>query len=200
MLEKIEIANKNKKAEEVSQLMVTLKADRSAFVKVRNKLLSDSFDHHDISNDGILSEAESTLVFEHITQEKRDHDKILSLIEVRRELAFDLGMSKQIFENIDIPNEEAIRKKLEEEEKAEAKRQKDDIEKALSKALEDYRANKEARNKVAFGVLDASKNGRVEKKEFLAAFDPTSDIHDKFMDALGLCLTTATKATIEAEM
>lgn len=188
------------KTEEVAQLMTKIKASRQAFKKVRDNLLKDSFDHHDVSGDGILSEAESSTVFTHITEEKREHDKILCLIEVRKELAHDLGMSKKVFENIEIPNEEAIKKKCDEEEKAEARRQKEDIQKNLDKALDDYRANKVARDKVAFGILDQSKNGRIEKKEFLAAFDPTTEIHEKFMEALGLCLTTATKAATEAEM
>lgn len=199
-LEKLEVLEKSKKTEEAVQLRTKIKASRQAFKKVRERLLKDSFDHHDVSGDGILSEEESSTVFTHITQEKREHDKILALVEVRKELAHDLGMSKRAFENMDIPNEETIRKKCEDAEKDEAKRQKADIQKALDKALEDYRLNKVARDKVAFGILDQSKNSRIEKKEFLAAFDPTSEIHEQFMEALGLCLSTATKASTEAEM
>lgn len=199
-LTKLNKAQKDKNVEEVTLINTRIKANRGAFKKVREKLLADSFNHHDISGDGILSEDESKLVFTHITEEKRGHDKVLADDEVRRELAFDLGQSRKLFDGIDIPNEEEIRKKIESEEKAEATRQRADIEKDMKKALEDYQANKAARDKVAFAILDASGNGRIEKKEFLAAFDPTSEVHDKFMGALGLCLTTATAAGTEAAL
>lgn len=195
-LDELKVLRSEGKVEECEALNKKIAANRQAFVKVREKLLKDSFDHHDISGDGILSEDESSIVFQHITEEKRGHDKILALIEVRRELAFELGMSKKAFQNMEIPNKEQIQKRIEDDKadiKKEAARERAHIEEDMNKALADYQANKVARDKVAFGILDASGNGRIEKKEFLAAFDPTSEVHDKFMDALGLCLTTATK-------
>merc|ERR1719253_2237903 len=36
-----------------------IKAKREAFDKVADRLLKESFDHHDISGDGVLSEDES---------------------------------------------------------------------------------------------------------------------------------------------
>jgi len=43
------------------------------------------------------------------------------------------------------------------------------------------------RDKAAFAVLDTSSDGRIQKKEFLAAFDSTSDVYEAFLTALGLC-------------
>jgi Ca2+-binding EF-hand superfamily protein len=173
-------------AAEAKVVYTQLQSKRQAFVKVRIQLLTDSFKHHDKSGDGKLSEEESKIVFTHITQEKRGHDQVLANECVRKELMADLGMNKLVFEAVNIPSEDEIKKQYDTEEKAEAEMQYDDVKKKVDQLLADYTKNKEARDRAAFMVLDKSRDGRINKKEFLEAFDPTSPLHVAFMSALGL--------------
>lgn len=165
----------------------SIKANRTAFKVTAEKLLNSCFDHHDVSGDGILSKEESANLFGYIVAENSDYLSTMAKAETRRMLAEDLGMSKKMFDKYDIEDEEVVRKKLEEGKKAEAKRNMADIDAGMKKAIESYKAEKLVRDKAAFAVLDTSSDGRIQKKEFLAAFDSTSDVYEAFLTALGLC-------------
>lgn len=174
------------KTDEVKTKSTEITAKQEAFKKVRDRLLKDSFDHHDVSSDGILSKEESSKVFDHLTEESRGHDAALAKAEERRLLAVDLYMSKRMAGDAkaDSAQVKEYAKMSQEETKAAIA----NIEKQMQDALADYRANKAKRDEVAFLVLDKTRDGRIQKVEFLAAFDPENEVHGTFMAALGLVI------------
>jgi len=112
----------------------SIKANRTAFKVTAEKLLHASFDHHDVSGDGILSKEESANVFANIVAENSGYLSTMAKAEERRILAEDLGMSKKMFDKYDVEDEESVRKKLEDAKKAEAKRNMADIDAAMKKS------------------------------------------------------------------
>merc|ERR1719253_112190 len=163
-----------------------IKAKREAFDKVADRLLKESFDHHDISGDGVLSEEESKKVFEHLVEEKSERDATMAKSEQRRIMAAELGLQRGFFKKEDIKNEEEVQKGAENIVKEEFTAKISEIQKRMERNLADYRANKAERDKVAFEVMDTSNDGRIVKKEFLSAFEAGSEINQKLMAALGL--------------
>lgn len=175
-----------KDAEKEQAMKAMIKAKREAFDKVADRLLKESFDHHDISGDGVLSEEESKKVFEHLVEEKSERDATMAKSEQRRIMAAELGLQRGFFKKEDIKNEEEVQKGAENIVKEEFTAKISEIQKRMERNLADYRANKAERDKVAFEVMDTSNDGRIVKKEFLSAFEAGSEINQKLMAALGL--------------
>merc|ERR1711907_749815 len=92
-----------------------MKSKRTAFKVKAERLLKECFEAGDISGDGFLSKEESARIFAKITDQQSDYLAIIAKEETRRILAAELGVSKKVFEAIDVQDEEAVRKKLEEE-------------------------------------------------------------------------------------
>lgn len=175
-----------KDQEKLEAMKAMIRAKREAFDKVAARLLKESFDHHDISGDGVLSEEESKRVFEHIVEEKSERDATMAKSEQRRIMAAELGLQRGFFKKEDIKNEEEVQKGAENIIKEDFKAKVGEIEERMKRNLADYRANKAERDKVAFEVMDTSNDGRIVKKEFLAAFEAGSELNKKLMAALGL--------------
>lgn len=163
-----------------------MKANRGAFKVTADRLLTECFKAGDVTGDGFLSKEESAKVFAIIVDEKADYLTIMASEEQRRVLATELGMAKKVFDKYDVQDEAAVKKQIEDEAKSEVKRSADEIDKGMKAALANYKAQKTGRDKAAFAVLDKSGDGRVNKKEFEAAFDTTTDTYEAFLTALGL--------------
>lgn len=168
----------------VSAMQTTTKAKRTAFKVEADKLLRECFDASDESQDGVLSKEESAKMFAAIVDVQGKFLPILVKEEQRRILSHELGFSKAMFTTYDIANEEAVRKQVEDDAKSEAKRNSEAIDKLVKDALADYKAQKQSRDAAAFKVLDKSGDGQVIKKEFMAAFNPDSEICEAFRGAL----------------
>lgn len=173
-------------AKGIAEKQKDMKNKRTAFKVKADRLLKEVFEAGDTSDDGFLSKEESSKVFATLVNEESEYMTLMAKEEQRMILADELGMSKKFFDSVELENEDAIRKKLEDESKAEAKRGSEEIDKAMKAKLADYKAQKLGRDKAAFAVLDTSSDGRINVKEFKAAFDTTSETHEKFMAALGL--------------
>jgi len=171
-----------------------VKANRGAFKVTADRLLIEVFQAGDASGDGFLEKEESAKVFANIVDEQAEYITIMVNEEQRRMLATELGMAKKVFDKYDVQDEEAVKKQIEDESKSEAKRSADEIDKGMKAALANYKAQKTGRDKAAFAVLDKSGDGRINKKEFQAAFDTTTDTYEAFFTALGLFEAPAPKA------
>lgn len=177
-----------------------MKSKRTAFKVKADRLLKECFEAGDVSGDGFLSKEESARVFAKITDANADYLAIIAKEETRRILASELGVSRKVFETIDVQDEEAIIKKLEEQSKEEARRNAASIDQGMKDALESYKAEKKGRDEAAFKVLDKSGDGKISTKEFINAFDTTSDTYEQFLTALGLFDAPAAAAAPAAEM
>jgi len=178
---------KKKDSAGVVKLNTEIKANRGAFKVKGDGLLKDCFEAADTSEDGYLTKEEAAKLFNTLVAEQGEYLGIMAKAEQRRMLARELGMSKKMFAMYDVEDEEAVKKQMEDDAKEDARKGAEEIDKAMQEALANYKAQKKSRDAAAFKILDKTGDGRVEKKEFLAVFDSTSDIYEAFLTALGLC-------------
>jgi Ca2+-binding EF-hand superfamily protein len=169
--------------EEIVEKVTEMKANRGAFKIISEKMLKEAFDCVDANDDGLICKEESQKLFACIVDENSQHLATMAKAEVRRLLARNLAFTKKM---CDAPDEEAMKKQLEEEQKEDARREYEEIDRDMNTAIETYKKNKETCDKAAFKVLDASGDGRITRKEFMATFDPESNTYQGFLAALGL--------------
>lgn len=180
------LLKKDDSLKEVQQKQIEIKGNRGSFKVTAGRLLNECFSAWDTTGDGFLGPDESAKAFAFVIDEKAEYLGTMAKQEQSRMLADTLGLSAAMFDKFDCDDEAAVKAKLEEDKKAEAKRTGEEIDKAMVAAIEDYKKNKDIRNKVAFAVLDRSSDGRINKKEFMQAFDTTTPVYDQFLTALGL--------------
>jgi hypothetical protein len=187
-LKEIEALNREGKKEEAADKQKDLTTDRTAFGVTSQRLLKEVFDFGDSDSDETLSPEESKKVFEYIVDEKADYISVIMESETRRSVAHQLGLSRRFMEVMKMDEAEMTEELKAEKKLLEMQAAKDsaEVEKSMKEALDNYKAQKHSRDKKAFEVLDTGKDGRISKKEFMAAFDPSSDTYKKFLEALGL--------------
>lgn len=170
--------------------MAGVKERTEAFTKQTQGLLSQSFDHHDIKGDGVLSKEESAKLFENFVNGKSESDK--KLVKSSGNKVFKAQIAAIIAE-AKKDGDAAYASKVTAEDR---KRMSDNfkmsrarLDTQMKAAVEAYRKDKKNRDAAAFAVLDVSKEGSINKKEFLAAFEEESEKHSEFMAALGFEIT-----------
>lgn len=139
---------------------------------------SKSFEYHDKDNSGHLDVPEAKRLFRNYVtlyidfHERNDVNMIKSQIaQEAKIMAPMLGMmgagSKEEMKQQEKAAIAAVRKKL-------------------KKKRDNYRSNKAAMDEVAFQILDHSKDGKVQRKDFVDSLTPKTEMYSNMHVALGL--------------
>lgn len=143
-------------------------------------LLEQSFAHHDKNNSDVLEVEESKLFFSNLVDLQTGSIEALARMSIK--IAVDGGV-KAMAALMDKAQANEVKKEM----KAQATEGLKDLEDKIKKAVEAYKADKENKDKAAFAMLDVNKDGKLQKKEFLAAFDVVDGSKSgELLKALGL--------------
>lgn len=134
--------------------------EKSFFKQVAKPLLEKSFARHDTNSSAVLEKDEAAVFFGQLVHVDSGFCKAISALQLD-------------FESQQFPEGPAQGEAIE---KAKAD---------IQKREDEYNADKAARDAAAFKVLDTNGDGTLQKSEFIAAFEPGSEINAKFLRALG---------------
>lgn len=139
---------------------------------------SKSFDHHDKSNSGHLDVAEAKCLFQHyVTLYIEFHEKNdVKLVKSQMAQA-----AKLMVPMLDMLGPDA-KEEMKQQEKAAIA----EVQKKLRKKRDNYRSNRNALDEEAFKTLDCSKDGKIQKKDFVDSLTPQTDMYNRMHAALGL--------------
>lgn len=157
------------------------------FAKKSEGLLGKSFDHHDVKCDGVLSQEESKLLFDHLVNEKSSAD--LALAHFAGQAIMRAQMKEMIGEARTKRGSQYAATATKEDRvqlNDDFKARKAELKEKMAAAVEAYRNDKPARDAAAFKVLDYGRDGMIQKKEFIAAFEIGSPTNTQLKEALGL--------------
>jgi len=172
---------------------------RAEEFKAKNlPLLERSFAHHDVSGDGVLGVDESSLFFSHLVDEQTEMVIALTKASMKTAIANQLKALEQMAKLYGGTKQESaeMKKEIEDSMKVVVA----EFEKSQRENVEKYRADKSNRDAAAFKVLDTNSDGKLQKTEFLKAFDGSSPLALDFQAALGVTIQKSPQQTGPAEM
>eukprot|EP00933_Yihiella_yeosuensis_P063362 TRINITY_DN66483_c0_g1_i1.p1 TRINITY_DN66483_c0_g1~~TRINITY_DN66483_c0_g1_i1.p1 ORF type:complete len:218 (+),score=82.56 TRINITY_DN66483_c0_g1_i1:58-711(+) len=131
--------------------------------KLTTPMLEKSFDHHDTKKSGVLDPEEAAVFFNHFIEKRSQFIES----QIQQTVLNSINMASEMFGG-----------SLEGEEKEKMQKEMDDVSKVTLNMIndcvkefeEDYLANKEERDALAFKRLDVNNDGTLTRDEFLALF------------------------------
>jgi len=169
--------------EKIGAHQAAAEARASNFKEQTQGLLEKSFDHHDKSGDGVLDPTESQLFFSHLVDLKTGSDIAMANWSGKKTVDAGIKMAEMMTKMMGGKLSSEDKKTIKEN----ASRELQALEDNMNKAVDNYKADKENKDKQAFALLDVSKDGKLQKKEFMAAFDVLEGSKQGgIFDALGL--------------
>eukprot|EP00930_Biecheleria_cincta_P030000 TRINITY_DN2081_c0_g1_i1.p1 TRINITY_DN2081_c0_g1~~TRINITY_DN2081_c0_g1_i1.p1 ORF type:complete len:224 (+),score=73.39 TRINITY_DN2081_c0_g1_i1:67-738(+) len=153
---------------------------------------SKSFDHHDKDNSGHLDVAEAKRLFgNYVTLYIKFHEKN-DVKLVKSQMAQALKLMAPMLEMLGAD----AKKELKQQEKAAIA----EIHKKMKEKRENYMSNRDTMDEEAFKTLDCSKDGKVQKKDFVDSLTPQTDIYNRMHLALGLMDAAELAAEMKSAM
>jgi Ca2+-binding EF-hand superfamily protein len=148
---------------------LSLEADN--LLKKALPALRESFNRHDRSGTGVLDREEASVFFSNVVSLQGPFVEMATHMVVKASLQMFAKLC-----NDQCPRENE--KKLNEKKRV--------IEETVARQIIEYKANKAARDKAAFKVVDLSGHGTINFREFTSALTPDDELNTKFLLALGL--------------
>jgi len=184
-----------KGAEDASKVMVDW------FHSKGKALLAKSFEYHDLDANGVLDPEEADIFFSHLMEKQSQHiDKmganmvpfVVNMVWAAKQASVEQAVAKQIEEGgIQMSKEElkqtvketieemGVEKQIKEAVEAEYRPKVEALMQKVKAINEQYKQQREERNKKVFALLDVNKDGTLQVDEVLKAMEPSGKMPGK---------------------